>query len=376
MKNFLMMAALLIPAITFAQKPLPKTYDLLVGAYTNGKSKGITVFRFYAETGRLAYLSQIDDVSNPSYLAVSADSKFVYAVNENDKGEVSSFSFDPKMGTLKFINKQLTLGGSPCYVSVDKANKSLFVANYSGGNISVLPLNEDGSIGPSVETIGDSGPFGPNKERQEKAHVHTAVLSPDEKYVLYTDLGTDKLHVTRYKPGKDSPLSGVKPPFVSVTPGGGPRHLDFSLDKKHLYLIQEMGSAVTMFDYNNGKLTQKQTVTLLKDGYTGATGAADIHVSPNGLFLYASNRGDANDISVFSINQETGELTFVDRRAVNGKTPRNFVIDPTGNFLLVANQNSDVVYVYKLDKTTGKMLSIVNRVEVGNPVCLKFAPAQ
>ncbi len=131
-----------------------------------------------------------------------------------------------------------------------------------------------------------------------------------------------------------------------------------------------------MFDYNNGKLTQKQTVTLLKDGYTGATGAADIHVSPNGLFLYASNRGDANDISVFSINQETGELTFVDRRAVNGKTPRNFVIDPTGNFLLVANQNSDVVYVYKLDKTTGKMLSIVNRVEVGNPVCLKFAPAQ
>jgi 6-phosphogluconolactonase len=280
-----------------------------------------------------------------------------------------------RWGRLKFINKQSTLGGSPCYVSVDKANKSLFVANYSGGNIAVLPLNDDGSIGQAVQTIGDDGPFGPNKERQEKAHVHTAVLSPDEKYVLYTDLGTDKLHITRYKPGKDSPLRGVKPPFVSVAPGGGPRHLDFSADKKHLYLIQEMGSAVTMYDYDNGKLTEKQTVTLLKDGFTGATGAADIHVSPNGLFLYASNRGDANDISVFSINQETGELTFVDRRATNGKAPRNFVIDPTGTFLIVANQNSDAVYVYRLDKTTGKMLGIVYKIDIGNPVCLKFAAA-
>ncbi|MBD1365478.1 lactonase family protein [Mucilaginibacter sp. ZT4R22] len=378
MKNFSLIAAILLPIAAFAQKPkpLPKTFDVLVGTYTSGTSKGISVFRFYAETGRLAYLSQIDGVSNPSYLAVSADNKFVYAVNENDQGEVSSFNFDAKMGTLKFINKQSTLGGSPCYVSVDKANKSLFVANYSGGNIAVLPLNEDGSIGQAVQTIGDSGPFGPNKERQEKAHVHTAVLSPDEKYVFYTDLGTDKLHITRYKPGKDSPLRGVKPPFVSVAPGGGPRHLDFSADKKHLYLVQEMGSAVTMYDYDNGKLTEKQTVTLLKDGFTGATGAADIHVSPNGLFLYASNRGDANDISVFSINQETGELTFVDRRSTNGKAPRNFVIDPTGTFLIVANQNTDAVYVYRLDKTTGKMLGIVYKIDIGNPVCLKFAPAQ
>lgn len=369
------MAALLFPIVALAQKPLPKTFDLVVGTYTSGTSKGISVYRFYAESGRLAYLSQIDGVSNPSYLTVSADNKFVYAVNENDQGEVSAFSFDPKVGALKFINKQSTLGGSPCYVSVDKANKSLFVANYSGGNIAVLPLNDDGSIAAAVQTIRDPG-HGPNKERQEKAHVHTAVLSPDEKYVLYTDLGTDKLNIARYKAGKDNPLTPANPAFVSVAPGAGPRHIDFSLDKKTLYLITEMGSSVIAFDYNGGKLKQKQTISLLADGFKGNTGAADIHVSPDGKFLYASNRGDANDISVFAIDPQTGGLTFVQRKSINGKGPRNFVIDPTGNFLLVANQNSDTVFVYRLDKATGRMIAIVSKIDIGNPVCLKFAAAQ
>lgn len=377
MKNSWLIAALLFPMAALAQKqkPLPKTYDLVVGTYTSGSSKGISVYRFYAESGRLAYLSQIDNVSNPSYLTISSDNKHVYAVNEGTEGAVSSFSFEPKTGQLTFINKQPTLGADPCYVSVDKANKSLFVANYSGGNISVLPLKEDGSILPTVQTIRDAG-HGPNAERQEKAHVHTAVLTPDEKYVLYTDLGNDKINITRYKPGKPNPLTPASPAFVSVAAGAGPRHIDFSADKKTLYLITEMGSTIIAFDYNNGKLKQKQSVTLLPDGFTGTTGAADIHVSPDGKFLYASNRGDANDISVFSISEETGMLTFVDRKSTNGKGPRNFVIDPTGSFLLVANQNSNVVYVYKLDKNTGKLISVVSKLDIGNPVCLKFAPAQ
>ncbi|RFZ81716.1 lactonase family protein [Mucilaginibacter terrenus] len=375
MKRLLLIVALLSPVIVLAQKTMPKTFDLVVGAYTKGSSKGIAVYRFYAETGRVAYLSQIDGVSNPSYLCISSNNKFVYAVNENDEGEVSAFSFEPKTGALKFINKVSTLGGAPCYVSIDKAQKSLFVANYSGGNIAVLPLNEDGSIAPAVQTIRDPG-HGPNAARQEKAHVHTAVLSPDEKYVFYTDLGTDKINVTKYKAKKDNPLTPAKPAFYSIAPGGGPRHIDFSADKKHLYLIQEMGSAVTVFDYDNGKLTQKQTVTLLPDGFTGSTGAADIHVSPDGRFLYASNRGDANDITVFSINQENGELTFIDRKPSGGKSPRNFVIDPTGSFLLVANQNSDNVFVYRIDKNTGKLMQAVSRLDIGSPVCLKFAPAQ
>jgi 6-phosphogluconolactonase len=376
MKKILIFVAMLSPVLGIAQKKpvYPKSFDLIVGAYTSGNSKGIAVYRFYTETGRLAYLSQIDNVSNPSYLAVSSNNKFVYAVNENDNGEVSSFSFEPKTGQLKFINKVSTLGGSPCYISVDKAQKNLFVANYSGGNIAVLPLNEDGSIAPASMTLKDDG-HGVNKERQEKAHVHTAVLSPDEKYVLYTDLGTDKINITKYKGGKNNQIVPANPAFVSVKPGYGPRHLAFSNDKKYLYLITEMGSSVIVFDYNNGKPKQKQDISLLADGFKGATGAADIHISPNGKFLYATNRGDANDISVFSINPENGELTFVDRKATGGKGPRNFVIDPTGKYLLVAHQNSDNIYVFQLDEATGKLIRVVSRIEVGNPVCLKFAPA-
>ena len=377
MKKILLLATMLVPGIIFAQKKnmAPKTYDLIIGSYTSGKAKGISVYRFYTESGRVAYLNEIRDVSNPSYLTVSKDNKFVYAVNENDAGEVSSFAFEPKTGALKFINKQSTLGGAPCFVSIDKKQKNLFIANYSGGNIAVLPLNEDGSIAPATQTIRDSG-HGPNKDRQEKAHVHTAVLSPDEKYVLYTDLGTDKINITKYKGGKSNPIVPADPAFVKVTPGYGPRHLAFSADKKNMYLITEMGSSVVVFDYNNGKPKQKQDVTLLADGFKGTTGAADMHISPDGRFLYATNRGDANDITIFSVDPETGMLTFVDRRPTNGKGPRNFVIDPTGSFLLIANQNSDSVSIFRIDKNTGKLSETYNRIDIGNPVCLQFAPAQ
>ncbi|WP_374951804.1 lactonase family protein [Mucilaginibacter sp.] len=377
MKNLLLAASLLIPGMLFAQKKdmTPKTFDLVVGTYTSGSSKGISVYRFYAETGKTAYLNKIDDVSNPSYLCVSADNKFVYAVNEGTQGEVSAFKFDAKSGALTFINKVSTLGADPCFISIDKAQKSLFVANYSGGNICVLPINKDGSIAPAVQTIRDSG-HAPNKERQEKAHVHTTVLSPDEKYVMYTDLGTDKLNITRYKAGKASPLTPANPAFVSVAPGAGPRHIDFSADKKTMYLITEMGSSVIAYDYNDGKLKQKQSVSLLPDGFTGTTGAADIHVAPNGKFLYASNRGDANDISVFAISPESGMLTFIERKPSQGLGPRNFAIDPTGSFLLVANQRSDTIHTYRIDKNTGKLTDAYYKIEIGNPVCLKFVPAQ
>lgn len=376
MKKILIVICMLSSGLVFAQKKDmgPKTLDLIVGAYTSGSSKGIAVYRFYTETGRLAYLNQIDGVSNPSYLTVSKNNKFVYAVNENDQGEVSSFGFEPKTGKLTFINKVSTLGGASCYVSVDKNQKNLFVANYSGGNIAVLPLNEDGSIAPASLTMKDDG-HGPNKERQEKAHVHTAVLSPDEKYVLYTDLGTDKINITKYKGGKKYQIVPAKPAFVSVTPGYGPRHLAFSNDKKTMYLITEMGSSIIVFDYNDGKPKQRQDITLLPDGFKGATGAADMHISPNGKFLYATNRGDANDITVFSINQENGELTFIERKASGGKGPRNFIIDPTGRYLLVAHQNSDNIMVWRIDENTGKIMQAVTRIEVGNPVCLQFAPA-
>jgi 6-phosphogluconolactonase len=378
MNKYVLLIGLLSPALLFAQQKKkkdkgPKTYDLIVGGYNGENNKGISVYRFYAETGRLAYLSQSDDIANPSYLCVDKDSKFVYAVSEAGKNDaVSAFKLAPKTGILTFVNKQPTNGAASCFVSVDKDSKNLFVANYSSGSLTVLPLAKDGSILPLSQQIQEKG-TGPDKSRQEGPHVHQAFLSPDEKYVLHTDLGSDKLHISRYKSGQTQPLTPEA--TVSVKPGSGPRHIDFSPDKKHVYLVQELTADVTVFDYNGGKLTQTQSITMLPDGFKGDVGAADIHVSPNGKFLYASNRGVANDIVVYSIAPETGLLTFVERKSTSGKTPRNFVIDPTGKFLLVANQGTNSIVVFKIDENSGKLFETVNRVTTDKPTCLKFASA-
>jgi 6-phosphogluconolactonase len=376
MKKLLLILALASPVFCFAQKgKLAKTYDLLIGTYTrpNG-SKGIYVYRFYAETGKTAYLSEIDGVDNPSYLAITKDYKYVYAANEGKgKGSVSAFKFDAQSGKLEALNMQ-PAGGGPAYVSVDKDQKTVFAANYGGGNLTVYPVNKDGSLGPISQTIQDEG-GSIDKSRQEGPHVHTAVLTPDNKYVLYTDLGTDKINIYRYKASKNPPLTPAATPFVSAIPGNGPRHLEFSPNGKFVYNIQEMGSAVTAYKYDDGKLTAFQTVTMLADGFKGKVGAADIHISPDGLFLYATNRGQANEIVTYSVNQENGELTFVERNKV-GRAPRNFIIDPTGQFLLVANQDSNNIIIFKRDKTTGKLTLTTSAIEIGAPVCLKLVPVE
>jgi 6-phosphogluconolactonase len=378
MKKFLLILTLLFPVFTYAQKKdkTPSTYDLLIGTYTKGKSKGILVYRFYVETGKLAYLSQIEGVSNPSYLCVSKDNHFVYSVNEDGKdGGVSSFTFEPNEGKLTLLNKQKSAGADPCYITVDEDRKNVFVANYSSGSLAVLPVNKDGSLQPPSQVIQDEGK-GVDASRQEGPHVHTAYFSPNEKYLLYTDLGTDKLNIYRYHSSKSQPLSPSTPASISVKPGNGPRHVVFSPDKKYLYLVQEMGSAINVYNFNGGDPKEVQTINMLPAGFKGTNGAAAIHISPSGRFLYATDRLDASAILVYAINQETGKLTFVQRQLTYGKNPRDFTIDPTGKFLLAANQDSDNILVFKIDEATGMLAVTRNRLEIGNPVCLKFTSAE
>jgi 6-phosphogluconolactonase len=378
MKRLLLIIFLLFPVLIYAQKPGPLTYDLLIGTYTKGTStsKGILVYRFYTESGKLAYLSQIEGVSNPSYLCVSKDNHFLYAVNEDGKdGGVSSFSFQPNDGKLTFLNKQTSAGADPCYISVDEARKNVFVANYSSGSLAVLPVNKDGSLQPPSQVIQDAGK-GPDASRQEGPHIHTAFFSPNEKYLLFTDLGTDKLNIYRYHASNPLPLSPSTPAFVSTASGTGPRHVVFSNNKKYLYLLHEMGSNINVYNFNGGKPVRVQTVKILPDGFKGTNGAAAIHITPDGKFLYASDRLDASGLVVYSINQETGELTFVQRQPTYGKNPRDFAIDPTGKFLLAANQDSNNIIVFKIDGSTGRLTATNFRIGVGNPVCLKFTPAE
>lgn len=361
--NILLLA---LPVMSFSQTE----YYLLIGTYTKGKSEGIYVYKMNTQTGDINFVSKVT-AANPSYLAVSPDEKFVYAVNEdaNDKGSVSAFSFDKSKGALQYIDKQTSGGDHPCYVAINKTGKWVAVANYTGGSFSTLPVMANGTLGTPT-TIQHTG-SGPNKERQEKPHVHSTVFSPDDKFLFVSDLGIDKIMIYSFNAGSGKP-EPAKVPFMATQPGTGPRHFVFHPNGKYAYLVEEMGGQVVAYKYNNGQLTLLQQVSTLPADFTGKKWAGDIHISPDGKFLYASNRSPSNTIVTYAIDSKTGKLTAKGFEPVQGDVPRNFVIDPTGNFLLVANQETDNVVVFKRDPKTGLLTATGKQLQVGNPVCLKF----
>ncbi|HEA22955.1 hypothetical protein LCGC14_1480310 [marine sediment metagenome] len=349
-------------------------FNLLIGTYTEpGKSEGIYVYKFNGDTGEYSYRAEATGIKNPSYLTVSKDGKRVYAVSEvgGGEGSVIAFSFDPVSGKLDFLNRASSGGDGPCYVSVDDKNKFVFVANYGGGSLSAVPVNADGSVGSDIQSIQYEGSS--ILKNQERPHVHSTVLSPDNKYLYVADLGTDKLNIYNVDFTTSSPLTPEDPPFVKIEAGNGPRHFTFHPNGKFAYLIQEMTGNVTVFNYHDGKLLPKQSVTLSPQGYKGRIDAADIHISPDGNFLYGSLRGDIDEIVIYAINKK-GELTYSGRQSSLGKNPRNFAIDPTGNFLLVGNGGSDEIVIFKRNKQTGLLIPTGNTIKVNSPVCLKFVP--
>ena len=377
-KLVISLSLILLPVFTMAQKKdksaTPKVFDLLIGGYTTPDgNRGITVYRFYAETGRFAFLGEVETVS-PTFLCISPDRKFVYSVNAVADGSVSAFSFDHNTGALKFINKQPSVGANPAHVVIDKEAKNVIVSNYGNGTLSVLPVNKDGSLAPATQTIiGEGSSIIP--QRQAGPHIHSAIFSPDEKNVLYADLGTDKVSVAKYKAGKVPALTPEDVAFEKIKPGSGPRHMDFSTDGKFLYLVNEMGATVNSYAYNKGKITFMDSVGLASPGFTGRSSAADIHVSPDGRFLYATNRGTANELVVFGIDQASGKLHYITRYPT-GKEPRNFVIEPGGNFLLLAAQQDNTVNIYRIDKLTGLLVMLNVSINIPSPTVLKLVSAE
>ncbi|CAG9215114.1 6-phosphogluconolactonase (Cycloisomerase 2 family) [Paraburkholderia tropica] len=359
-------------------------YDLIVGTYTGGKSEGLYVYRFDSKTGDAQQVSVAKTV-NPSYLVVSKDKRYVYAVNElpgdngpaTTRGDVSAFGFDAASGQLTFLDKVSAQGNDPCYLSLSPDGKYLFVANYSvaadpGGSFAVLPVEQDGKLGQSVLTVHHEG-GGPVKGRQDNAHVHSTVFSPDGHYLFTQDLGTDKLWTYRYTPdGSRGLVSPAEWRYTGVKAGTGPRHLVFGNDGRHAYLTSELAGTVSVFNYEDGRLKLEQVETLAEPGFKGAVGAAALHLSPDGKFLYVSNRGDANDISIFAVDQTSGKLKRVGRQASLGKSPREFAIDPSGQWLIVGNQNSDTAYVFRRDQETGLLEANPKKIEIGSPVDFKF----
>lgn len=345
------------------------TFNLLIGTYTlPGKSDGIYVYTFNSETGEFSRKAEALGIKNPSFLAITKNKKFMYTVSEVGDGIVSAYTFDPSSGKLVFINSVSSGGNGPCYLEVDSKNKFLYVGNYGGGSLSAIPIKPDGSLSPEMQSINYEGKS--IKSNQDKSHVHAAVLSNDDRYLFVPDLGTDKVYIYNIDATKSQPLTPSTPAYVSVEAGNGPRHFTFHPNGKYAYLIQEMTGNVAVYSYTNGKLTKNQNIAG-PPGTTGRIDAADIHVSLDGKFLYTTLRGDINEIVIYSINKK-GALTFVARQSTLGKTPRNFAIDPTGSFLLVGNQNSDEIIIFKRDHKTGLLKDSGKKIEIGAPVCLKF----
>lgn len=354
---------------------LPQTGKmyLLVGTYTSDKgSKGIHVYRFDTETGESGEIS-MTEVANPSYLTLSPDEKFVYSVGENTEGDgmAYAFSFDKKTGQLSMINSQSTQSAGPCYITIDKKGKNVHTANYGGGSISSFQVKNDGGLSELVSLIQFKG-SGADTIRQKSPHVHCVQYSPDGKYLFATDLGTDKIYrmdaMEAAFEGQPSISESTLVAFVTP-PATGPRHFDFYPGGDYVYLLGELSGKVIVYDYSEGHLKMKQDIA---SDTVAAHGSADIHVSPDGKFLYTSNRLKADGIAIFSIDPDDGKLTKVGYQ-LTARHPRNFVITPNGKFLLVASRDDNKIQVFAINNETGLLTNTSQDILINKPVCLKFA---
>jgi 6-phosphogluconolactonase len=349
---------------------------LYVGTYTSGRSEGIYICSFNPVTGEIKQVATVKGVANPSFLAIDRLRQHLYAVNEVEdfggkpSGAVSAFRIAAKTGMLTFINQQPSMGGAPCYVIADNSRRFVLLANYSGGNVSVVPVR-DGTLGTPVDVVQhhrDST----GAEPQQVPHAHSIVFDKANRYVFAADLGLDRIMIYQFD-SRQGKLKANDQPWAQLKSGAGPRHFTFHPSERWAYVINELDSTITAFAYDKarGRLNEVQTIDTLPSGFRDRNSCADIHISPSGRFLYGSNRGH-DSIAVFAIDPLTGKLTVVEHVPTGGKTPRNFAIDPSGGFLLAANQNSDNIVSFRIDPKRGTLQPTGHSIEIPTPVCLRF----
>ncbi len=354
-----------------------KTLLFYVGTYTRGDTKGIYAFRMDKATGALTPLGLAAETPNPSFLAVDPGNRYLFAVGESNNfngrpgGGVSAFAINREDGKLTLLNQTSSGGDGPCHVAVDHSGKYVLVANYNGGNVSVFPIGADGKLGDTSAFIQHQG-SSVNVERQTGPHAHGVYLDAGNRIAVVADLGLDRLLIYRFDPAKGT-LTANDPPFAAVRPGAGPRHFAFHPNGRFAFVINEIDSTLTTFEYepNRGALKELATVSTLPADFTGNNSTAEVFVHPSGKFVYGSNRG-ADNIAIFALDQAAGALTSVGWEPTQGHTPRNFAIDPAGQFLVAANQDSGSIVVFKIDQQTGKLSAVGQKAEVGSPVCITF----
>lgn len=339
-----------------------------IGTYTKGESEGIYSFSLNTENSKIEDIRVAAQLENPTYLTISSDNRFLYSVmKEGELGGVSAFSIS-EAGDFRAINHEMTAGSPPCHISVDSKSRYVFSANYHKGTVESYLINkEDGSVRPAASVIKHEG-RGPDP-RQEKPHTHYAGLTPDEKYLCVVELGIDALFTYEIK--EDGTLAKVK--LLPLKAGSGPRHMVFHPNGEIAYIMTEFSSEVIVLSYNqeNGHFTEKQYISTLPAEFTENNQGSAIHISADGRFVYAGNRGH-NSIAVFRADLETGELSFVEHSSTEGDWPRDFALDPSEKFVIAANQESNNLVLFSRDEISGKLALLQSEIIVPNPVCVKF----
>jgi 6-phosphogluconolactonase len=355
--------------------------SVFVGTYTGPKtgSRGIYRCEFDPATGDLSPPRLIAEVVNPSFLAIHPSGKYLFAVGEFDgprakAAGVTSFLIDAASGMLSPVSQRPSGGKGPCHVAIDKAGHNLIVSNYGSGSVALLKVDQNGGLNGPADIIQHHGK-GPDPKRQEGPHAHSANLDAANRFAVVADLGLDRLFVYRFD-GSTDRLTPNDPPSYQTAPGAGPRHFAFHPDGKRAFVINELNSTLSALDYDadRGVLRQRQTVSTLPLGFSGTNWCAEVVVHPSGKFVYGSNRGH-NSIAAFAIEAD-GKLRPIGHQGEGVKTPRNFNIDPSGRWMIVANQDGNDLVVFRIDTESGALSSTGRRVEIGGPVCVMFWPVK
>ncbi len=351
-----------------------------------GNGRGIHCFRVNRTTGALTPAGVHELGTSPSSLAINAAGTRLYSANETDRvgpdkhGTVSAFAVNRTDGKLELLNTVPSGGAGPTYVSIHPNGKFALVANYFGGSIAVFPILADGKLGEATDVKVDAGKIGPTKAKNappgsfafsghDRTHAHMIQADPSGKFVLHVDLGLDKIFVWKFDAEKGT-LAPNDPPSVSLPPGDGPRHFHFHPNGRWLYSIQEEGSTAVLFDYDDGKLAARQTISTLPPGYAGSNFCSEILVLADGKFVYVGNRLH-DSIGILAVGPN-GTLKFVGEEWTRGNYPRSFNFDPSGEFLYCCNQRADAVTVFRADRATGGLAFTGHYAPVGNPSCVVF----
>lgn len=347
---------------------------LFVGSYADAANSGVYVYELDQSNEKFHRLHEVSGLKNPTFLNVDAEKKKLYSISENTDadggrvGEVVSFSIDTDSGSLTEENRISSIKPSTCHIQRDFNNKYLIVSGYHGGNVGLIKLDEQGQLIQLTDEKQHEG-HGPNAERQDRAHTHSAQFSPDNRFALVADLGIDEIIVYRLDTEGDQL---VRQGEGKTAPGAGPRHVAFHPNGQYLYSINEVDSTITLFDYvkESGSLTSRQTVPTLPEDYKGENTTAEIVISRDGRFLYGSNRGH-DSIVQYAIDQNDGTLTFVERLSTEGGHPRHFALTPGGDFLIAANRDSDHLVLFRVNSDTGRLQFTGHTAEVSKPVCIQ-----